>query len=215
MYDIIILGAGGMGRETFEVVEDTFGKDSNYRVKGFLSDVLNVLDGFTGYPPLLGTIKDYEIQPNDRFVLAIGNVAGRRKVAEDILARGGEFLTLIHPTAKIFRTAKIGRGVIIYPFAYVGADAKVGDFCFINLWAGCGHDVILGKFSEQAPYSALSGGVHTGEECFFGVHSVVAPKTKIGNRVVISQGSVTQKDQPDDVLILGVPGKTLRKIGMS
>ena len=215
MYDIVILGAGGMGRETFEVVQDTFGNDSSYRVKGFLSDVPNMLDGFKNYPPLLGTIKDYEVQPNDRFILAIGDVAGRRKIAESILARGGEFINLIHPTAKVFRTAKIGRGVIIFPFAYVGADASVGDFCFINLLAVCGHDVILGKFSEQAPHSTLCGGVHTGEECFFGVHSSVAPKTKIGNRVVISQGSVTQKDQPDDVLILGVPGKTLRKIGIS
>ena len=97
MFDIVILGAGGMGRETFEVVQDTY---PNYRVKGFLSDVPNMLDGFKNYPPLLGTIKDYEVQPNDRFILAIGDVAGRRKIAESILSRGGEFINLIHPTAK-------------------------------------------------------------------------------------------------------------------
>ena len=214
MYDVIILGAGGMGREACEVFEDAYKNHPEYKIKGFLSDVLDILDGFEGYPPLLGTIKDYEVKPNDRFILAIGDVKGRRKIAESILARGGEFLTVIHPTAKIFRAAKIGYGVIIFPFAYVGADAKVGDFCFINLWAGCGHDVTLGKFSEQAPYSALCGGVQTGEECFFGVHSVVAPKTKIGNGVVISQGSVTQKNQPDNTLVLGVPGKRFRKIGI-
>lgn len=211
MYDIVILGAGGMGRETFEVVEDTFGNDSNYRVKGFLSDVPNMLDDFTGYPPLIGTIKDYEIQPNDRFILAIGDVAGRRQIAESILQRGGEFITLIHPAAHIFRSAKIGRGVIIFPCAYVGADAKIGDFCLMNAHSLAGHDTILGNFSEMAPYSILGGGTVTGEECFFCMHAVTAPKTKLGNRVIISQGSTNKENPADDSFVEGVPGETFKR----
>ena len=208
MFDIVILGAGGMGRETFEVVQDTY---PNYRVKGFLSDVPNMLDGFKNYPPLLGTIKDYEVQPNDRFILAIGDVAGRRKIAESILARGGEFINLIHPSAHIFRSAEIGRGVIIFPCAYVGADAKIGDFCLMNAHSLAGHDAILGNFSEMAPYSILGGGTKTGEECFFCMHAVTAPKTKLGNRVIISQGSTTKENQADDNFVEGVPGKTFKR----
>lgn len=211
MLDIIILGAGGMGRETFEVVEDTFGNDSNYRVKGFLSDVLDVLDGFTGYPPLLGTIKDYQIQPDDRFILAIGDVAGRRKIAESIFARGGEFINLIHPAAKVFRTAKIGRGVIIFPFVQVGANAQIGDFCLLNSHSLAGHDTVLGNFSEMAPYSILGGGTQTGEECFFCMHAVTAPKTKLGNRVIISQGSTTKENPADNSFVIGVPGETFKR----
>ena len=211
MFDIVILGAGGMGRETFEVVEDTFGNDSNYRVKGFLSDVPNMLDGFKGYPPLLGTIKDYQVQPNDRFILAIGDVAGRRKIAESILARGGEFINLIHPTAKVFRTAEIGRGVIIFPFCHIGANSKIGDFCLINSQVFVGHDVILGNFSELAPQATLGGGVRTGEECFVCLNATVAPKTKLGNRVIISQGSTTKENQADDNFVEGVPGEIFKR----
>lgn len=212
MYEIIILGAGGTGREICEMCEEVFDK-KNFRVKGFLSDVAGMLDNYNLDVQVIGTIKDYEIQENDRFILAIGDLQGRRKVAENILRRGGKFVNFVHPSAKVFRSAKLGQGIIIFPFAYVGANADVGDFCFINGHAGCGHDVKLGAFSEQAPYSTLSGGVRTGEECFFAVHSVVSPKVILGDRVVISQGSVTQKNQPDDVVIVGVPGKRLRKIG--
>lgn len=212
MKEIIILGAGGTGREVMEFCEDIF-SDENYRIKGFLSDVLDVLDGLDVPYPLLGTIKDYKIQEDDRFILAIGDVAGRRKIAENILAQGGKFLTFIHPSAQVCRSAKIGQGVIIFPFAYVGANSNVGDFCFINLHAACGHDVKLGAFSELAPYSVVAGGCQTGEECFLALHAVVAPKVILGNRVVISQGSATQKNQPDDSLVVGVPGKRLRKIG--
>lgn len=208
MQDIVILGAGGMGRETFEVVQDAL---PNCRVKGFLSDVLDVLDGFKNYPPLLGTIKDYEVQPNDRFILAIGDVAGRRRIAEDILRRGGEFINLIHPTAKIFRTAEIGRGVIIFPFCHIGADSKIGDFCLINSQVFVGHDVNLGNFSELAPNSSLGGGTITGEECFICLNAAVAPKTKLGNRVIVSQGSVTKETQADDSFVTGVPGETFKR----
>lgn len=212
MYDIVILGAGGMGRETFEVVEDTLlGNDSNYRVKGFLSDVLDILDGFEGYPPLLGTIKDYEVQPNDRFILAIGDIPGRRKIAESILERGGKFLTLISSLAKVDRTAEIGEGVIIFPFSHIGANAKIGDFCLMNLHAIVGHDVILGKFSQVCSFSVLGGATQIGEECFIAMQTATAPKVKIGNRVIISLGSVTTKDVEDNSFVEGVPGKIFKR----
>lgn len=207
MYDVIILGAGGTGREIAEMFEEVFDVE-NYRLKGFLSDVLDVLDNYEVDYPLIGTIKDYEVQENDRFILAIGDIAGRRKVAESILNRGGKFINFIHPLAKVMKSAKIGQGVIIFPFAWVGADAELADFCFVNLHAACGHDVKLGAFCELAPYSAVAGGTSAGEECLFALHAVVAPKTVLGNNVVISQGSVTQKNQADNMVVIGVPGKS-------
>lgn len=205
MIDVVILGAGGTGREIAEMFDEVF-DTGNFRLKGFLSDYDTGVE-------TVGTIKDYKICENDRFILAIGDVAGRRKVAENILSRGGKFINFIHPLAKVLGSAKIGDGVIIFPFAWVGANAEVGDFCFINLHAACGHDVKLGKFSELAPYSAIGGGVQCGEECLFALHSVVAPKTVLGNKVVIAQGSTIQKNQSDNALIVGVPGKRFRKIG--
>ncbi len=211
MYDIVILGAGGMGRETYEVVQDTYKNNSEYRVKGFLSDILDILDGFEGYPPLLGTIKDYEVQPNDRFILAIGDVAGRRRIAESILARGGEFLTLISNLAKVDRTAQIGRGVIVFPFSHIGANAKIGDFCLMNLHAIVGHDSILGNFSEVCSFCVLGGATQTGEECYFAMQTATGPKVKLGNRVILSLGSVTTEDVEDNSFVQGVPGKISKR----
>lgn len=205
MIDVIILGAGGTGREIAEMFSEVFDTE-NFRLKGFLSDYDTGVEA-------LGTIKDYQICENDRFILAIGDVTGRRKVAENILSRGGKFINFIHPLAKVLSSANIGDGVIIFPFAWVGANAEVGDFCFINLHAACGHDVKLGKFSELAPYSAVGGGCNVGEECLFALHAVVAPKTVLGNKTVIAQGSTIQKNQSDNALIVGVPGKRCRKIG--
>ena len=52
MYDVIIVGAGGLGREVCEMAEDLYADSSEYRLKGFLSDVLDVLDGYETSVPL-------------------------------------------------------------------------------------------------------------------------------------------------------------------
>ena len=110
MFDVIILGAGGTGREVAEMFNEVFDTE-NFRLKGFLSDYDTGVE-------TIGTIKDYQVQENDRFILAIGDVTGRRKVAENILSRGGKFIKFIHPLAKVMNSAKIGEGVIIFPFAW-------------------------------------------------------------------------------------------------
>ena len=206
MYEVIILGAGGTGREIAEMFEEVF-DEKNFRLKGFLSDVSGMLDNYEIDVPVLGTIKDYEIQENDRFILAIGDVQGRRKIAENILERGGKFINFIHPLAKIFRSAKIGQGVIIFPFGYAGANSDIGDFCFINSHAGSGHDVKLGAFSEQAPYSVLAGGVQTGEECFFAGEELCSDADSVlvfGEECFFSGASVFAKDGVDSDECFGV-----------
>ena len=45
MYDIIILGAGGLGRELYLWAKDSFPKDQ-YKIKGFLDDNPKVLNNY-------------------------------------------------------------------------------------------------------------------------------------------------------------------------
>lgn len=211
MYDIVIAGAGGCGREVFEMAQEVFPADQ-YRIKGFLSDVGDELDDFPELKerfPVIGKIIDYEVQPQDRFLLAIGSPEGRKLVAERLLARGAEFLTLVHPTACVFPSASLGSGVIVYPFATVSAYVQVQDFCLLNAYAACGHDAVIGKFSVLCPQSLVLGNAVLGEECFIATHATVAPKKQMGNRVVVSANSSALRDAEDDAFILGVPGKEM------
>lgn len=51
-----------------------------------------------------------------------------------------------------------------------------------------------------------------GDECWFGSRVSVMPGVTIGNRCVIAAGTVVTKDIPDDSLVMGVPGKVVRKL---
>lgn len=209
MYDIVIAGAGGCGREVYEMALDTFSPDE-YRIKGFLSDNGGELEHFPELKrtaPVLGRIVDYEIQPQDRFLLAVGSPEGRKLVAGRLLARGAEFLTLIHPTAKVFRTAKLGQGVIVYPFVMLSSYVEVGDFCLFNAYSGCGHDARVGAYAVFCPYAVSLGFSEVGEGCMLASHAMLAPKKRLGRNAVVSANSAALRNAPDDAFVCGVPGK--------
>lgn len=206
MLDIIIVGAGGFGREVYEMAKEIF-VEPEYKIRGFLSDDLEVLDGFNLDIPILGTIKDYKVCPNDRFLVAIGSVDGKKKIVEFLKAQEARFLSLVHPEAKIFSSAVIGEGSIIYPYAFVSSNVKIGDFCLLNAFAGCGHDAVVGDYSVLCPYSVLLGWASIEEESFIATHATVGPKVKLGKRAKVSANSAALRSAADDAFICGVPGK--------
>lgn len=208
MLNIIIVGAGGCGREVYEMAKETFSSEE-YQIIGFLSDQPDDLDDFHLDVKILGSIKEYNVQENDRFLLAIGDIAGKKKVVTELKNKGAKFLSLIHPAARIFSSAKLGEGVIVYPFVLVSSHAKIGDFCLLNVYSGCGHDAVMGDYSVLCPYAVLLGWTEIGCECFIATHATVAPKKKLGKGTKVSANSAALRDAPEDSFICGVPGKIM------
>ena len=109
MKNLIIIGAGGMGRTLYSNAIESVGYGEIFVVKGFIDDNLQALGDFENYPPILGTIKDYQPQLNDVFVSSIGG-ASRRLCMEEIISRGGEFMELIHPDGTYLPGGETGQG---------------------------------------------------------------------------------------------------------
>ena len=86
MKNLIIIGAGGMGRTVYSNALESVGYGEKFVVKGFIDDNLKALEGFPNYPPVIGTIRDYQPQKNDVFVSSIGG-ASRKACMETVLKR--------------------------------------------------------------------------------------------------------------------------------
>lgn len=112
---ILIVGAGGFGREGLHWARDAWPQDA-HRIAGFLSDDPRRLDGHSCELDIVGAPATFRFKPDDSCLLAIGIPSVRRMVAESVLSRGGRFLTLIHPTAFVAPTASIGEGSIVCPY---------------------------------------------------------------------------------------------------
>ena len=207
-YNIIIVGAGGFGREVYLWAKDSFSKDQ-YRIKGFLDDNNRALDNFNLDIGIIENIGGYMPEEKDRFLIAIGNVKIKKSIIKKLIGKKAKFLSLIHPTAIVVNTARIGQGVIICPFCLVSDNVELNDFVMMNIYSSCGHDAKVGKYCILSPYATLNGFVILKDEVFLGTHTTVIAYKKVGYQSKVSANSVVMRDVPPNKIVFGVPGKAI------
>jgi sugar O-acyltransferase (sialic acid O-acetyltransferase NeuD family) len=203
---ILIVGAGGFGREVLQWARAAWPEAATH-IAGFLSADPQILAGHACPLPIIGDPATFEPQAGDGLLLAIGIPGVRRRVAELLLERGAEFLTLIHPTAVVVPTARIGTGAIVCPQAIVSDSATLGRFSLVNYHASLAHDSSAGDFAVLSPYATLAGGARVGDDAFLGLHASVGPGVSVGSRSKVAANSCALADAPADSLVHGVPGR--------
>lgn len=209
MKDLIILGAGGMGRQVCLFAKRCNGYGVEYRIKGFLDDNPHAMDGFEGFPPVLGTVDGYKIQPNDIFFNSIGDVIAKKKCINTILNRGGDFITLAHPTADITEGAVVGRGCMIAAKVDIGTETTIGDFCLIQNNTVIGHDVQVGDFCRIDCNVVLIAGVKLDEGVCIHTSSVINHKVHIGENATVGALSFVIRNVKPGCTVQGNPAKRI------
>ncbi len=206
MLDLVIVGAGGFGREVYQWARDAF-DPAGHRIKGFLSNRPDDLAGFGIKPPLLGDDEAYRIEESDRFLFAVGRPEVKRRMIERLKARGARFATLVHPTAVVAPTAKLGEGVVICPFCTVSDHVVLEDFAMLNFYSSVGHDARIGRYAILSPYSTVNGFSVLGEEVFLGSHVTVTARRKLGDGARVSANLAVHADVPPRTLVYGPRAK--------
>lgn len=209
MKDLIIIGAGGMGRQVYQFAKMCKGYGSEFIIKGFLDDNPNVMVGFEEFPPLLGSVDNYEIQPDDIFFNSIGDVRAKKTCIKKILAKGGEFITLIHPTAIISEGAKVGLGCMFSARSGLGTESEVGDFCLIQDNAIIGHDVHVGNFCRIDCNVVLIAGVTLEDDVCIHTSSVINHNVHIGEGAKVGALSFVIRNVKPGTTVQGNPAKKI------
>jgi sugar O-acyltransferase (sialic acid O-acetyltransferase NeuD family) len=206
---IILVGAGGLGREVLNYVLEAIRPSPHLRVKGFLDDNPSAIVPGRSEFPILDSILDYPIEPQDRFVMAIGDCVKRAELIRKMKARGARFITIIHPTAYIASNATVGNGCIVGPFSAIGSDVRVGDHVLLTWYSSLAHDSIAHSFAVLSPYSTVNGGGILEEGVFLGTHAAIQPMIRVGAWSKVASGSVVYRDVRPNCLALGNPAKAI------
>ena len=210
MKRLLIVGAGGFGREMFAAAREALGYGEDFIVAGFLDDNLHALDGFSGYPQILGTLADYKFGADDVFITAVGSIPVRRKIVAQIEARGGVFATVVHRSAVIGPNVSIGVGSFIAPNVSLTADVSIGRHTCVFHNTSIGHDTIVGDFAHIYAQCSLGGSVRIASGTNVYPGAVVTPRRKIGEDAVVGALSAVFSDVPPRVTVLGNPAAPLR-----
>lgn len=210
MKNLIIIGAGGCGRETLQWAKDINKYEKRWNIKGFIDDDLNALDEKICDVSVLSKIDEYCISPNDEFVCCIGSSNVRKMIVEKMKAKGAVFTAVVHPNALISDSCKLGEGVIVYPFALISDNAVIGDNCIINMYSSVAHDSILGEYCTVSAHCDITGMCRLGDRVFMGSSSHIVPGSKIEDDVYICAGSTVMTRVRSGVKVLGNPAKIVR-----
>ena len=208
---ILIVGAGGFGREVLQWARDAW-PDQASRISGFLSDDPNRLDGFSTDVGVVGAANDYRPGAGEYVLLGIGVPYSRRRVAEHLYSRGARFLTLVHPRSIVSSSADLGEGSIVCPFAVISDSATLGRCVLVNYHASLGHDARADDFAVLSPYATLGGAARVEDEVFLGLHASVGPGKRVGVRTKISANSCVLSNTPADSIVFGVPGRIVSRV---
>lgn len=158
-------------------------------------------------PAWLGAIGT-GLAPQARWVVAIGDLATRRRVLGGLDPRGAA-PAVVHPGAVVSPTARLGAGVVVMPGAVVNRNAEVGPHAIVNTRAVVEHDCVVGENAHLAPGSVLGGGVRVGPHTLVGIQAGVIPGVRIGDRCVVGAGAVVTRDTGDGETLVGVPARVV------
>lgn len=208
MKDIVIVGAGGFGRELLQWIKDINTVSPTWRIKGFIDDDPHALDGLECDYGIINTIDGYKIKESDVYALAIANPVAKEKVVDEMTSQGAVFTSIIHPRAVICDYSFIGNGVVIYPNCIVGPNTKIGNYVTL-LGSGVGHDVSIDSFSTISSYCDITGGATIGKRVFLASRVTLVPNTVIGDDAYIGAGSVVIRNVKARDRMFGYPAKRM------
>ena len=197
-----------MGRTMYDMARESNGYGIEYDIRGFIDDNIAALDNFANYPPLIAPIQGYQPNENEVFICSIGGSA-RKKCMEEIIFKGGQFLTMIHSTARIGTNVQIGEGTIVGAYTTIGADAKVGKYNLIQSYTVIGHDSIIGDWNRIDTHVTLVGGTIVQNEADIHTSAMISHNVTIENNARVAACSFVIRRVKEGTTVMGNPAKKL------
>lgn len=205
---IVIVGAGGMGRDTQWLIEriNESDRQEKYEILGYIDDGIEAGTMIDDYP-VLGGIDDLVRQQKPvSAAFALGNAKVRKKLVEKCLQNPNlTYPNLIDPSVVMSKRIILGQGNIICTSVIMTTNIWMGDFNLICNRSIVGHDDRIGNYNTLYPGVLLSGNVRINTLTEIGTGSQIIQGLRITDEVTAGAGSTIIKDIDTPGTYVGSP----------
>jgi sugar O-acyltransferase (sialic acid O-acetyltransferase NeuD family) len=199
---LFIIGAGGHANSVAEVANA-----AGFTIVAFVSPIAED-DQYLGFELLRSLPADIALR-SELIAIAIGANFLREQVWSNLCnsLQLSRFPALIHPSASIATSAKIGAGTTIHQNSVVGPSTTIGNFCTVNTSSSIDHNCIMEDFSSIGPGAHIGGGVVIGERSHISIGATLSHNIHIGRDSVVGAGSCAIHSIADCVVSVGTPSR--------
>ncbi len=135
----------------------------------------------------------------------------RSRFVEEAADRGIRFTTIVHPSARVSRTAQIEEGAIVSAGVVIGAHARIGRHAIVNRGALVGHHTTIGEYATLGPGVNIGGCCDVGAATYVGIGAIVLDKLTIGHHSLVGAGALVTRAVAAHVQVMGVPARVTRE----
>jgi len=207
---LLLVGAGGFARETADAVRAL---DGAFALAGFLDDNPELYGQSISGAPVLGPIDAVHDYPDAAVVVCVGRpdaYTARRAIVARLGLPPERYATVVHPSAAVGSTCRIGRGSVVLAHVALTADVVVGQHVTIMPQVVVTHDGRIDDYATLASGVRLGGGVHVGTGAYLASGVLVREGLSLGAWAMIGMGSLVTRDVPAERLWFGSPARDVR-----
>jgi sugar O-acyltransferase (sialic acid O-acetyltransferase NeuD family) len=208
---VVIIGAGGFGREVLEIFKEQNKIQNQWEILGFLDKNKSLYGNFINNYPVLGDIDWFGKNKDVGCVIAIGDPKIRKRISNSLEEKCVIFYNAIHPSAIISDFVHKGKDVIIGAGSVISVNTEIKDHVVINCHCNLGHDAILENYCSIMTNATISGKNHIEEGVYIGSGATLIEQLTIGKWTIVGAGATVMINVPNNVTVLGMPAKILRK----
>ena len=208
--DVVVFGAGGLGREVVELLRDCVKAGEPWAIEGFITDDAERWGESLNGLPVLGGREWLREHPATAVVLGVGSSVVRARLHSAIGALGSAMPVIVHPSVVRSASCDLDSGTVVAAGTILTANVQLGPATFINLGCTIGHDVITAAAVTLSPGVHVSGNVRFGAGSDVGTGAVFVQGLAIGAWTTIGAGAVVTRDLPDNCTAVGVPARVIK-----
>jgi sugar O-acyltransferase (sialic acid O-acetyltransferase NeuD family) len=210
---IVIVGAGGLGREVLMLLHQINHVSPSWDILGFYDDAVPS-HGLLRLP-YLGTIDQLNSQTSTplNVAIGIGNCHAKAQVVQRLTNPVLKFPVLLHPSVihQPELENQFGQGTIICQNCILTTNITLGKHVFLNLACTVGHDALLDDYCSLMPQVAISGGVRLGKGVYMGTNSSILQNLNVGAFTTVGAGAVVTQNLPSYATAVGVPARVIQQ----
>ncbi len=200
MKPVVVVGAGGFGRETLDVIQAINAVKPTYHIIGVIDDLPSERDlaqlAARGILHL-GGIDDWLNDDDEAdYSIAIGNPSARGDLVSSFETAGLSAATLVHSRAVIGSVTEIGRGTVVCAGVQISTNVRTGDHVHINANVTIGPDTVVESYVSIDPSATISGDCFIARRTFIGAGAVLLQGIRVGEGAAVGPGACVVRNVP-------------------